>query len=380
MSLIQKLKMLINGLLMAMLLLGGFSMHQMQQAMDCAQAADTSGSVSNCIQALHAQSYQLTLGMALALGVAAWWGWGLVRLLVRRIGNSTSAATRLHELDLVTPVRIEGQGALAVAAANLEKLRLKLADVVRQVQQAGQAVHSASQEIAQGNQDLSSRTENQASALEQTAASMERLSSTVQQNADNAHQANQLAHSASAVATQGSKVVDQVVGTMQGIHEASRKIGDIINVIDGIAFQTNILALNAAVEAARAGEQGRGFAVVASEVRSLAGRSAEAAKEIKSLIDSSVDRVEQGRILADQAGSTMHEVVSSIQRVTDLMGEISAASTEQSQGMIQVGQAISHIDQATQQNAALVEEMAAAAASLRQQAQDLVQTMDVFHL
>jgi methyl-accepting chemotaxis protein len=209
---------------------------------------------------------------------------------------------------------------------------------------------------------------------------MEELSSTVKQNADSARQANQLAMSASTVAVKGGEVVAQVVDTMRGINEASRKISDIISVIDGIAFQTNILALNAAVEAARAGEQGRGFAVVASEVRSLAGRSADAAKEIKALINTSVERVEHGTTLVDEAGSTMTEVVSSIKRVTDLMGEISAASNEQSLGVGQVGEAVSQMDQVTQQNAALVEEMAAAATSLKSQAQDLVKTVSIFKL
>lgn len=239
---------------------------------------------------------------------------------------------------------------------------------------------SASAQIAQGNHDLSARTESQASALEQTASSMEELSATVRQNADNARQANQLAQNASTVAVEGGEVVGRVVDTMKGINESSRKISDIIGVIDGIAFQTNILALNAAVEAARAGEQGCGFAVVASEVRSLAGRSAEAAKEIKGLINDSVLRVEQGTALVDQAGVTMTEVVSSIRRVTDIMGVISAASNEQSLGVAQVGEAITQMDQATQQNAALVEEMAAAAGSLKSQAQELVQTVAVFKL
>jgi methyl-accepting chemotaxis protein len=209
---------------------------------------------------------------------------------------------------------------------------------------------------------------------------MEQLSATVKQNADSARQANQLALNASTVAVQGGEVVAQVVDTMKGINESSRKISDIISVIDGIAFQTNILALNAAVEAARAGEQGRGFAVVASEVRSLAGRSAEAAKEIKSLINASVERVEHGTTLVDQAGATMTEVVGSIRRVTDIMGEISAASNEQASGVSQIGEAVTQMDQATQQNAALVEEMAAAASSLKGQAQDLVQTVSVFKL
>jgi len=218
------------------------------------------------------------------------------------------------------------------------------------------------------------------SALKDMQASLARVVAGVRQNADNARQANQLALSASTVAVQGGEVVGQVVATMKGINDSSRKIADIISVIDGIAFQTNILALNAAVEAARAGEQGRGFAVVASEVRSLAGRSADAAKEIKALITASVERVEQGSALVDQAGATMTEVVTSIKRVTDIMGEISAASTEQSAGVSQVGEAVSQMDQVTQQNAALVEESAAAAESLRSQAQQLVQAVAVFKL
>jgi methyl-accepting chemotaxis protein len=246
------------------------------------------------------------------------------------------------------------------------------------VRHGSEGVATASAEIAQGNNDLSARTEQQASALEQTAASMEELGTTVKHNAESAHHANQLAQSASTIAVDGGNVVAQVVETMRDINESSRKIMDIISVIDGIAFQTNILALNAAVEAARAGEQGRGFAVVASEVRSLAGRSADAAKEIKRLIHASVARVEHGSALVDQAGATMTEVVSSIKRVTDIMGEISAASSEQSNGVAQVGEAVTHMDQATQQNAALVEQMAAATSSLKSQALDLVRLVDAF--
>ena len=257
---------------------------------------------------------------------------------------------------------------------------LNLRSLVDDVGAQTEGVHLASSEIAAGNNDLSARTERTASSLEETAASMEQLGSTVRQNADNARQANQLAMSASTVAIQGGEVVSQVVETMKGINNSSKKIADIISVIDGIAFQTNILALNAAVEAARAGEQGRGFAVVASEVRSLAGRSAEAAKEIKSLISASVERVEQGTTLVDKAGATMSEVVGSIKRVTDIMGEISSASAEQSSGVAQVGEAVGQMDQATQQNAALVEQSAAAAESLKTQAKQLVEAVAVFKL
>ena len=269
--------------------------------------------------------------------------------------------------DLTHRITTTGTDELAVIASSFNQFVEKIHAVLKQVRANADGVSIASAEIASGNHDLSARTEGQASALEETAASMEELSSTVKQNADNARQANQLALSASTVAIQGGEVVGQVVETMKGINDASKKISDIISVIDGIAFQTNILALNAAVEAARAGEQGRGFAVVASEVRSLAGRSAEAAKEIKSLINASVERVEHGTVLVDQAGTTMTEVVSSIRRVTDIMGEISAASSEQALGVAQVGEAVTQMDQATQQNAALVEEMAAAASSQQPQ-------------
>ncbi|MDH0373662.1 methyl-accepting chemotaxis protein [Comamonas aquatica] len=255
---------------------------------------------------------------------------------------------------------------------------LNLRSLVDDVGAQTEGVHLASSEIASGNNDLSARTEQTASSLEETAASMEQLGATVKQNADNAREANQLAKNASTVAVQGGEVVSQVVETMKGINDSSKKIADIISVIDGIAFQTNILALNAAVEAARAGEQGRGFAVVASEVRSLAGRSAEAAKEIKSLISASVERVEQGTVLVDKAGATMTEVVNSINRVTAIMGEISSASVEQSSGVSQVGEAVGQMDQATQQNAALVEQSAAAAESLKSQAQLLVDAVAVY--
>ncbi len=296
-------------------------------------------------------------------------------------GDPADARMALHAIaqgDLA--VSLPNQGGAESLMGVMAEMDAALKKLVTDVRDSADGIATASAEIAQGNHDLSSRTESQAAALEQTSASMEQLSDTVKQNAENARQANQLALNASSVAVQGGDVVAQVVDTMRGINDASRKIADIISVIDGIAFQTNILALNAAVEAARAGEQGRGFAVVASEVRSLAGRSAEAAKEIKTLISASVERVEQGSALVDQAGNTMQDVVTSIKRVTDIMGEISAASTEQSQGVSQVGEAVSQMDDVTQQNAALVEQMAAAATSLKSQAQELVQTVAVFKL
>jgi len=282
--------------------------------------------------------------------------------------------------DLTVPIHIQGKDEIAVLLQSMATMQTQFASVVTSVRQDSESVASASAQIASGNQDLSRRTESQASALEQTAASMEQLSATVKQNAESAREANQLAVNASTVATQGGAVVSQVVHTMKEINESSRRISDIIQVIDSIAFQTNILALNAAVEAARAGEQGRGFAVVASEVRSLAGRSAAAAREIKNLISTSVERVEHGSALVDQAGTTMTGVVQAITRVTNLMGEISSASHEQAQGVAEVGAAVSQMDHVTQQNAALVEEMAAAANSLNAQAEDLVAHVAVFKL
>ena len=323
----------------------------------------------------------IVAGAATLVGVLL--AWIITRSITRALGGepnyASSIASEISHGNLAVEVQV-ADGNPDSLLANLRTMRDSLAKVVATVRSGSESVAAASSQIAQGNQDLSARTESQASALEETAASMEELSSTVKQNADNARQANQLAQSASTVAVQGGEVVSQVVDTMRGISDSSSKIADIINVIDGIAFQTNILALNAAVEAARAGEQGRGFAVVAGEVRTLAGRSAEAAKEIKTLITDSVNRVEQGTTLVDKAGQTMSEVVSSIRRVTDIMGEISAASSEQSAGVSQVGEAVMQMDQATQQNAALVEEMAAAASSLNTQAQDLVQAVAVFQL
>ena len=313
---------------------------------------------------------------ALAIILGAW----ITHQITRPIQSAVDAAREFAIGNLAVPLRAEGIDEPAQLLQALETMRVDLSKVVASVRMGSEGVATASSEIAQGNSDLSARTESQASALEQTSASMEELGATVAKNADSARQANQLAMGASTVAVHGGEVVSEVVATMKGINDSSRKISDIISVIDGIAFQTNILALNAAVEAARAGEQGRGFAVVASEVRSLAGRSADAAKEIKALINASVDRVEQGTALVDKAGETMTEVVNSIKRVTDIMGEISAASHEQSTGVAQVGEAINQMDQATQQNAALVEEMAAAASSLRSQAQELVQTVALFKL
>ena len=332
--------------------------------------------------ALGARTGLIGLGLVALLAAAAL-GWLITRSLLRELGGEPRAAAEVArtvaEGDFTQPIAVQA-GDQASLMAQLATMKNGLAQVVSQVRRSSESVAMASAEIAQGNQDLSARTESQASALEETAASMEQLGATVRQNADSASQANALARSASDVAVRGGEVVGQVVETMKGINESSKRIADIISVIDGIAFQTNILALNAAVEAARAGEQGRGFAVVASEVRSLAGRSAEAAKEIKQLISASVERVEQGSAMADQAGETMTEVVQSIRRVTDLMGEINSASAEQASGVAQVGEVVTQMDQATQQNAALVEEMAAAAGSLSSQAQELVQAVAVFKL
>ena len=304
----------------------------------------------------------------------------ITRSITRPLGAAVQVATNVAAGDLTTRIEVNTTDETGQLLQALKDMQNGLIEVVGQVRGGSESVASASAQIASGNADLSGRTEEQASALEETAASMEELSSTVKQNADNARQANQLAQSASTVAIKGGDVVSQVVETMKGINDSSKRIADIISVIDGIAFQTNILALNAAVEAARAGEQGRGFAVVATEVRSLAGRSADAAKEIKTLINASVERVEQGTVLVDEAGATMSEVVASIKRVTDIMGEISAASNEQSLGVSQVGEAVVQMDQTTQQNAALVEEMSAAADSLKSQANELVQVVSVFKL
>ena len=328
------------------------------------------------------QRHLLLLALALAGVLALTCALALVfvRSITRPLDQAVQLARAVAAGQLDGAALEHGSNEVGQLLAALQQMRSQLTQVVGNVRSSAEGVASASTQIAQGNSDLSARTESQASALEQTAASMEQLSSTVAQNADHARQANTLAESASTVAVQGGAVVSEVVATMQGINESSRKIADIIGVIDSIAFQTNILALNAAVEAARAGEQGRGFAVVASEVRNLAGRSAEAAREIRGLIHTSVERVEQGSALVDRAGATMAQVVDAIARVTAIVGEISAASREQSLGVSQVGEAVTQMDQATQQNAALVEEMSAAASSLRAQAQELVGVVSVFQV
>ena len=338
--------------------------------------------VDNVNTALWSRALSMGLGaLALGLGVLVFGGW-IARSLLRQLGGepgyAAQAMQRMADGDLNADIVLRDPSDRSSLLFAIQSMRGSVSNVVTRVREGSEGVANASSEIAQGNHDLSARTEQQAAALQEMAASMEELNSTVRQNADNAGQANQLAQRASEVASAGGQVVNQVVDTMRGIHASSQKIADIISVIDGIAFQTNILALNAAVEAARAGEQGRGFAVVAGEVRNLAQRSAEAAKEIKELITASVDRVEQGSALVDHAGGTMSEVVESIRRVTEIMAQISAASREQSQGMGQMSETVSLIDQTTQQNAALVEQMAAAASSLQTQAEDLVATVAFF--
>ena len=326
-----------------------------------------------------AATVSIGVGVLAVLASIAW-AWALTRIQTRPLQEAVAVARAVASGDLTRQITAEGHNEAAKLLRALQEMQTSLARVVGAVRQGAEVVASASEQIAQGNQDLAQRTQETAAALEETAASAEELGSTVGHNADNARAANQLARQASEVASQGGQVVGQVVDTMRGINESSRRIADIIGVIDGIAFQTNILALNAAVEAARAGEAGRGFAVVASEVRSLAQRSAGAAREIKALISASVARVEQGSQQVDAAGATMSEVVAAIGRVTDLMGEISAATTEQSTGIGQVGEAVSQMERTTQQNAALVEESAAAAESLAEQAQALVKEVDMFKL
>jgi methyl-accepting chemotaxis protein len=316
--------------------------------------------------------------LALALVISAAITYFMSRMIVRPLRQATALAGRIAGGDLSAEIEVIGRDETAQLLQALKDMNRSLQKIVNDVRSSAEAIGIGTTQTAAGNADLSQRTEEQASSLEETASSMEELTSTVKQNADNARQANELAAGASDVAVKGGAVVGQVVSTMSSIKDSSRKIVDIIAVIDGIAFQTNILALNAAVEAARAGEQGRGFAVVASEVRSLAQRSAAAAKEIKGLITDSVGKVDEGTRLVGEAGKTMDEIVTSVKRVTDIMGEIAAASREQSSGIEQVNQAITQMDQVTQQNAALVEEAAAAAESLQQQAQSLTQAVSIF--
>ncbi len=325
---------------------------------------------------------RLAIGAALLLAtvvmmlLALW----LAGRMTRPMAHAVAVADRLAQGDLTAPIQPAGNDETLQLLQSMARMQTSFSGIVRNVKANAEQVATASTQIAQGNQDLSGRTEQQASSLEQTASTMNELGTNVRHNADNAQQANQLALGASNVALKGGEMMGQVVQTMSGINDSSRKIADIISVIDGIAFQTNILALNAAVEAARAGEQGRGFAVVAAEVRSLAQRSAQAAREIKALISASVDCVEHGTQQVNQAGQTMDEIVSSIRRVTEIVGEITSASAAQSNGVDAVGRAVSQMDHATQQNAALVEQSAAAAESLRQQAQELVRAVAAFRL
>ena len=316
--------------------------------------------------------------LALALGITC--AWYLTAGITRPLNTAVDISRRVAEGDLSVEITVTTKDEAGQLLQALKDMNVSLRNIVGNVRIGTDTIATASSQIASGNLDLSNRTEQQAGSLEETASAMEQLTSTVKQNADNARQANQLAVSASEVAIQGGSVVGQVINTMSAINDSSKKIVDIISVIDGIAFQTNILALNAAGEAARAGEQGRGFAVVASEVRSLAQRSSAAAKEIKTLIDDSVSKVDVGSKLVGQAGSTMEEVVSSVKRVTDIVGEISSASQEQSTGIEEVNRAIAQMDESTQQNAALVEEAAAAAQSLQEQAGKLAELVSVFNI
>ena len=321
----------------------------------------------------------ITIALLVIVGTAA-----MALTLTRKIINGVNEAVKVAQTvaagDLTARIEVTSKDEMGQLMQALKDMNGSLAKIVGEVRSGTETIATASGQISRGNLDLSSRTEQQASSLEETASAMEELTSTVKQNSDNARQANTLALSASEVAVKGGAVVSQVVDTMGSINESARKIVDIIGVIDGIAFQTNILALNAAVEAARAGEQGRGFAVVATEVRNLAQRSAAAAKEIKTLIGDSVDKVVAGAKLVDQAGATMNEIVESVRHVTEIMSEITSASQEQTAGIEQVNQAISQMDQATQQNAALVEEAAAAAASMQDQAGSLVEVVGLFKL
>ncbi|MBT0570277.1 MCP four helix bundle domain-containing protein [Curvibacter sp. CHRR-16] len=318
--------------------------------------------------------------LALSVGIAFISSFWLIRVITRPIHTAVETANSIAKGDLSQQIAVDSRNEIGQLQHALASMQTHLREVVSKVRTGSESVATASAEIAQGNQDLSMRTEQQANALQLTTSSMSTLGDTVRTTAHNASTANDLAQHASGIAKHGGKVVNDVIQTMRGIDDASQKIANIIGVIDGIAFQTNILALNAAVEAARAGEQGRGFAVVASEVRTLASRSAEAAKEIKGLIATSVERVEQGSRLVDDAGKTMEDVVTSIERVTHIIGDISAASTTQTGDVSSIGDSINNMDHTTQQNAALVEEIAAAASSLKNQAAELVEVVSLFVL
>lgn len=337
---------------------------------------------SNEYKAAH-QAYQELLTVSnsmivLGLILAVIAGFLLIRAIIGPLNEAVTVANAVASGDLTSRIEVNSTNEMGRLLQALKTMNSNLLDLVGKVRNSTESIATASSEIASGNSDLSHRTEEQASSLEETASSMEELTSTVKQNADNARQANQLAVGASEVAMKGGAVVGQVVQTMSSINDSSKKVVEIISVIDGIAFQTNILALNAAVEAARAGEQGRGFAVVATEVRTLAQRSAAAAKEIKELINDSVTKVDEGTKLVDEAGSTMDEIVTAVKRVTDIMSEISAASQEQSSGIEQINQAVTQMDEVTQQNAALVEEASAAAESMKEQSKVLIQAVSVF--
>ncbi|TGU70158.1 HAMP domain-containing protein [Geomonas terrae] len=329
---------------------------------------------------MNKMKWQIIGGTAALAALIVVFAWFVARRIKEALDQAIGASKRIASGDLTAQIVVNSKDETGELLASLKDMNEGLAHIVGDVRNGAESIATATEEIAAGNADLSQRTEEQASALEETASSMEELTSTVKQNADNAQAANQLAINASGVAVKGGEVINRVVRTMESITDSSKKISDIIGVIDGIAFQTNILALNAAVEAARAGEQGRGFAVVAAEVRSLAQRSAAAAKEIKSLIEDSVAKVQDGSRLVEEAGRTTQDIVTSIKRVTDIMAEISAASIEQSSGIEQVNTAITQMDDVTQQNAALVEEAAAAAESLEEQAQQLVSVVARFTL
>ncbi|MBK4735315.1 methyl-accepting chemotaxis protein [Noviherbaspirillum pedocola] len=323
----------------------------------------------------------LLLGIGAAIvALAAFLGFRITRSITRPLAQALEVANTVADGDLSSRIEVRTSDETGMLLAALKRMNESLVTTVTEIRRGTESIATASAEVASGTQDLSSRTEQQASSLEETASSMEELTSTVKQNADNARQANALAESASTFAAKGGTVISEVVDTMAEINESARKVVDIISVIDGIAFQTNILALNAAVEAARAGEQGRGFAVVASEVRTLAQRSANAAKEIKMLIDTSVEKVDRGSRLVGEAGTTMNDIVQSVQHVTDIMAEITAASAEQTAGIEQINTAVAQMDQVTQQNAALVEEAAAATESMQEQAGRLAQAVAVFRV